>query len=272
MSSKPFLITGKDAIFIAAATVLAYLIVIILFYLIMETPDKILTRDNGYALIRTFTTAMIVQYLYEYTGLNEIISESSIRYAKGSTLDKFVSRRHASLYEEYAMVPNKTPAIKNNMHVLKIAASQPSAIAKINEYFCTQEYLSNQANHANYKKDINENELLLIINKTNQHISAKSLHVICALPREQIEVLPVIIKDMDKDIILDILYNGLGQYKPRHTIFATFINDESIKHAKLFALTKLNEVLQNIDLTDEEIDAIKKRINKIKKEYGLFQN
>lgn len=92
---KPLRITTRDAMIVTALTLVATMVAVWLYTMIVG--------DWGVAwstlALQTIATSMAAQYLYEYSGSNNMIAESSLRYAKGSTLSKYVSRREAIVYE-----------------------------------------------------------------------------------------------------------------------------------------------------------------------------
>lgn len=95
ISMKPLRITTRDAMIVTALTLVATMVAVWLYTMIVG--------DWGVAwstlALQTIATSMAAQYLYEYSGSNNMIAESSLRYAKGSTLSKYVSRREAIVYE-----------------------------------------------------------------------------------------------------------------------------------------------------------------------------
>lgn len=95
ISMKPLRITTRDAMIVTALTLVATMVAVWLYTMIVG--------DWGVAwstlALQTIATSMVAQYLYEYSGSNNMIAESSLRYAKGSTLSKYVSRREAIVYE-----------------------------------------------------------------------------------------------------------------------------------------------------------------------------
>lgn len=183
-SSKPIIITGRDALWLSAIALIVYFIILIMFYMvgIVYTPSEIAT-----GAIKAFVYSFICQFAYEYTGYNAMIAESSLRYAKGSTLEKYTSRREALLnkiyYELLVDQPvQKIDEIKHRMVILSYAITHPNVLAKVIDRI---------------KKKKPRNDDTNILNNVPDNI---------------IVLLPVIVNEMDEDVISDILENGFDNY------------------------------------------------------------
>ncbi len=121
-STKPFLITTRDALIVSVITVLVMVILLFFYNLATGNLSYMGTGEFWIGIGRSFVISMVLQYSYEYVGFNAMLAESSIRYAKGSALEKFKSRRHAFFaqiaYNEARKVladPSKQTQIDNNM-------------------------------------------------------------------------------------------------------------------------------------------------------------
>jgi hypothetical protein len=186
---------------------------------------------------KAFMFALVCQYTYEYTGYNTMIAESSLRYAKGSTLQKFTSRRHALLHQIYADIPNKTEEVKKRMAALTIAISHPNLVAKLVEYHKKLEV--NHEPHPSYTSENNKNEI----------------KVLEECPTDVLQLLPIITYEMDEDILQDILINGWDGYVPREKSLTRslvnvndYISKEKIIEVKKRVLAKLEKESDTSDI------------------------
>jgi hypothetical protein len=98
-SSKPLLYGTRDAIIVAFLTVLVLLIMYFIYYLATGNLATMKTAAFWESLGKSFLTSLILGYIYEYGGINARFSAESMRYAKGSTLDKFQKRNQAVVSE-----------------------------------------------------------------------------------------------------------------------------------------------------------------------------
>jgi hypothetical protein len=90
-------------------------------------------KNNVITLVKAFLFSFICQFLYEYTGYNSMIAESSIRYATGSTLVKYTTRRRAVLETIYAQ-SDKSANIRANYEMLALFLEKPKLLYKINKH------------------------------------------------------------------------------------------------------------------------------------------
>lgn len=184
-SKKPILITARDALWLSGIALTVYFVIIIIFYMvgIVYTPYEI-----GTGAIKAFVYSFICQFAYEYTGYNAMIAESSIRYAKRSTLEKYTSRREALLHKIYYNVllrenRQNDDEIKHRMVILSYAITNPNVLAKFIER---------------------------IKKKKPQKIDESN--ILNNIPDNIIVLLPTIVNEMDENIIEDILQNGFDGY------------------------------------------------------------
>lgn len=131
ISTKPVLITLRDAALITAVTLVATIIALWIYFTITKTAD----RDYGVRNVIMLT--MAAQFLYEYAGVNNMLAESSIRYAKGSALAKYTSRRDALLYKNlYKLLSDghDTPEVRANFKLLNIVLTHPNLVGDVADY------------------------------------------------------------------------------------------------------------------------------------------
>lgn len=203
LSSKPLLITARDGLLLSIVAVIVYVIILIFYYYAFDAP--IFTRENMVGAAESFALSIMCQLIYEYSSLNAMVAESSLRYAKGSTLQKYTSRRHAMLNELYyklgaSATPDVKTALKKNMIVLSLLVSQPGTLYKIN----------NMA--AEMGAELDASVLLTKINATNTHITRAELDAVLEIDTAILREMPAVLDDMDEDIIEDILMNGFDGY------------------------------------------------------------
>jgi hypothetical protein len=129
-SSKPVLNTTRDAVIVALITVTIMIIITALYYLVTGDIKYTLTLDYWKGMGRSFLTSFILCYAYEYSGLNARLSADSMRYAKGSMLNKYETRNAALIAEKTADILAKAVtsggadigAIKANAEKLRLMA------------------------------------------------------------------------------------------------------------------------------------------------------
>ena len=122
LSSKPFRVTLKDALFVAALTTVATLIIMYIYWNITNATD----RNYAAVAARTAAIAIGAQFLYEYTGTNNRIAENSMRYARGSTLRKYTEPRESMLDSCFREVAaEQLPDVTARYEILKLAVAQP---------------------------------------------------------------------------------------------------------------------------------------------------
>lgn len=126
LSSKPFRVTTTDALIVSVVSLVVTMIVLWMYYYYKDTPDD--DRLYWTSAWQTVAVCMAAQYLYEYSGVNNMISESSIRYAKGTTLEKYTNTRDAILYKTMWYVPDSLrndPDVISRFHVLQFVINNP---------------------------------------------------------------------------------------------------------------------------------------------------
>jgi hypothetical protein len=279
-SNKPLLITIRDGFFLSLVALIVYAIILIFYY--FKFGDSIFTYGNLRGAIEQFVVSMLCQFIYEYSSINAMVAESSVRYSKGSTLEKYTSRRHAILHKLYSNKVSKERdeeklrLLKNNMIILSLAISQPklmrriiAAIGEINSANDTED--TNKDTNKEINKDNIDDKIAQIlakINKNKNHISSSELKVLLSVPFATLGEIPYILEDMDEDVIEDILLNGFDEYVPKDNAKSLYkktklaIQDfgeirlynrlkEKIKQVKKDKLTYLNKALESA--TPEDI-------------------
>ena len=98
-SSKPFLYATRDALIVASLTVVVLIVLMILFYLILGQISYVITFEFWLTMLRSFFQALLLAYIWEYAGINARFSSESMRYAKGTILDKYQRRNEAAIAE-----------------------------------------------------------------------------------------------------------------------------------------------------------------------------
>ena len=169
-STKPFLITTRDALIVSVITVLVTIIIMFFLYLALGNLGYLGTGDFWFLMGRGFVISMVLQYAYEYIGFNAMLAESSIRYAKGSALEKFKSRRHAFFaqiaYEEARKAladPNIQKQIDNNMTEIGLLIEKTTEVPIVIDL---------------RKKNMNKDAILAKINKRKEYLSSADLDVL----------------------------------------------------------------------------------------------
>lgn len=94
-SDKPFLITTRDALIVSVLTVLVSVIIYFFMYLVTGDLESMFSWSFLGIIGKSLAICIALQYGYEYAGLNAMLAESSMRYAKGSALSKYKSRNEA---------------------------------------------------------------------------------------------------------------------------------------------------------------------------------
>lgn len=183
ISTKPFKITTRDAVIVTVIALVITLIFTWLYARFTNTP-----ADYGSTIWQTIVISISSQYIYEYIGINNMLAESSIRYAKGSTLSKYVSRRNAMIYEIYykllASGLYTEDQLKANFTLLRLISEYPGAVS-------------------GFPDNINK-----ISAKKRQELSPLN-----GLPKSQLDVLKLMVDRVNEDLAYDIMVNGIGDYK-----------------------------------------------------------
>lgn len=197
ISSKPLLVTTRDAVIITAVTLVATLIMTWIFFMYSGTA----WADQSYGLmtLQTIAISMVAQYAYEYSGVNNMLAESSMRYAKGSTLGKYASRREAMLYQclyELLNVPlykEKEATIRGNFSALLIIVTDPDLAGRLAD-----------AAGNNIKID----EIREKFPKKVKNIDK----VVDLLSTDSLAAAPTLGDHITENMVFDILVNGFGDY------------------------------------------------------------
>lgn len=131
-STKPFLITARDAVIVTALTLVATLLLTWIYLKTVGGSSVDWTAIAG----QTIAISLAAQFAYEYSGVNNMIAESSIKYATGSTLSKYAGRRSALICDVHSAISAAAttdalrsfdPAeIETRRKVLKAAVENPS--------------------------------------------------------------------------------------------------------------------------------------------------
>lgn len=189
LSSKPLLITTRDALITTMATLTISIIVLIFYNYFTGT---IFTwYDYGIFIARVVAVSMAAQYLYEYIGINNMVAESSIRYARGSTLEKYVSRRSALFYECLYKVLTHIDALNSQLRVNLTSA-------KIKRRFKILKILS-----------VHPDILTL---KPRDQKTRERIDLVKSVPDEYLFAVQLLIIRISPPIIYDILINGFTNY------------------------------------------------------------
>lgn len=212
ISSKPIKKTLKEAIIMIVIT----LIITILFTYIYNW--LIEEEFNGWdtLVISTVISTGAAAFIYEYSGINNILAESSIRYAQGSTLDKYKSRRDALLQECFYKLLNsrkyedKHEQIHKNFKLLKVIVRHPGLMGKIGDMTTINAYELKEK----YPKKI------------------YAIEMIEKLPLDIIKSLNYIGDRLTENIIYDILIYGFDGYAVSGNILPS-LSQESILRADL---------------------------------------
>jgi hypothetical protein len=196
ISTKPLTVTLRDSLYISMVSVIV-LLIITFIYNQFSTEDKKLTFAD--VAINTVLATVAAQFVYEYSGLNNIVAESSMRYSKGSTLDKYVSRRDALIYQLYYQIKEAiqsgkmvdVPNLDSRFTLLKFILSHPNTAASIAD-----------------GKPV-ESVIRLLSADNIQTVQA-----LYALPQPVKESLGVLSDRANKFTICDILVNSFDEYTP----------------------------------------------------------
>jgi len=211
ISSKPLKVTGRDALIVTVLTIVITLVCTWLYYMAIDAPEG--SRDYITVALQTAGTTLVLQYIYEYTGVNNMIAESSIRYAQGTSLAKYASRREALIYRcLYKLLASDKykqheETIKNNFRKLKIILINPKLsgdIMDLHEGSRTMEEL-----HRKYPNNIEDIATLL------------------TLPGTVIPAVNTISDRISEEIVYDILVNGFDGYVLKDTLIFSEIQTTS---------------------------------------------
>lgn len=207
-SNKPYSITARDAIIIAVATLVVTLLVYALKYLYDGTHDFI------NLIWQTLLVTFALQFVYEYGGLNAMVEESSLRYAKGTPLGIFKSTRRAMIYNVYnslqADQQNETnlaklvaildtPAVNKILSLVKKGKSKEDIINTLGDKY-------------------SERNITLLLTLTDD----SSSHEVLRASTRLIELL-------DEDLTRWILVHGFAGFTPVDTPISIEINPDILR-------------------------------------------
>lgn len=205
-SSKPLRITLRDTAILTIITVIITIIYSYFHFWFTEVPPE---KQNWSAILAsTVISSASAAIIYEYSGVNNMLAENSIRYARGSTLDKYKSRREAMLYKYYYKLLNSgkynAEELKDRFNALKFIIKYPNIAGKIAD-----------------GKDI---EKICTDNKCDAGVLSN-------IPPETIKSLNYIGDRLSKNIIYDILVNGWSGYK--YSGIITSLDHKTIDRANI---------------------------------------
>jgi len=138
LSDKPILVTMRDAAILMVVVLVITLICTWLYYKLFPANGEPI--DWKFLILKTSAASLMLTFIYEYGGINSMLAESSLRYAKGSTLNKYKSAREMMLYECFYNLSGDQSSlpvdvtisdINHNMRVLKWIVSHPNACGKL---------------------------------------------------------------------------------------------------------------------------------------------
>jgi hypothetical protein len=172
-STKPFLLVTKDAIIVSVVTIIIIIILMLIYYFATSQLDRFKTMDFWQNIGKSFAIAVTMAYISEYGGLNNALAEGSIRYARGSALSKFKSRRHAYINEiAYVEAFNSLKSGKN-LDIIEKNREKLSAVID-----ATRETpLIIQLKEEN----MSNADILKTINKKKEYIDAEQLELMLHL-------------------------------------------------------------------------------------------
>jgi hypothetical protein len=211
ISAKPLWVTTRDAVIITALTLIVTLIITYFWYTWFGTPVD--ARDYLSVGVRTVATSIAAQYLYEYSGANNMLAESSLRYARGSTLAKYVSTREALLYECLYKLKEShlydAAALDKNFAILRIVLTEPALVGAVGDY--ATGLVTAEALRAKYRaKKLAKYSAKQLV-ESDKKIAA--LETLLALPRDTLAALGIIADRVNQNIVCDILVNGPNDYR-----------------------------------------------------------
>lgn len=101
-SSKPVKLTARDGLIMGVLMVVLLLLIAVGWNLYTGEWETMGTQTYWVGIGRTFAVSFILAFAYEYSGFNAKLSAESMRYATGSTLQKYISRNSALVAETLA--------------------------------------------------------------------------------------------------------------------------------------------------------------------------
>ena len=97
-SNKPLMTTFTDSVIVNVVSLVITLIILCLY--MWYVGDDIWETVWSVA-VQTVVECMVSQFIYEYIGINAMLQESSVWYAKGGPLKTFMTTRSANIYNVY---------------------------------------------------------------------------------------------------------------------------------------------------------------------------
>lgn len=203
-STKPFLITTRDALIVSVITVLVTIIIMFFLYLALGNLGYLGTGDFWFLMGRGFLISMVLQYSYEYVGFNAMLAESSIRYAKGSALEKFKSRRHAFFaqmaYNEARKAlddQNKRNAIDSNMKEIGLIIEKTPEVPIVIEL---------------RKKGLDKEPILAKISKRKGSLTSEELDTLLKFSDDILEKMMTLIEwsTSNSDVVGQVVRDGIA--------------------------------------------------------------
>lgn len=204
LSTKPLWVTTRDALVVTALTVVTTLLVMALYWWYYELPTDFVGTG-----MQTAAASMAAQYLYEYSGVNNMIAESSLRYAKGSTLSKYTSRREAAAYTcfyKLKLSGYESDAFEKRFQQLLAVLTTPDMTGAIADY----------ANGKIVK--------VILVSKFPES------DILLDLPLDTLRILESLSDNINDQLIYDILVNGFEQY---HTYTILGLDEKEIMAGEL---------------------------------------
>jgi len=180
-SDKPFLITTRDALIVSILTVLVSVIIYFFMYLVAGDLEFMASTSFLSIVGKSFVISIGLQFAYEYAGLNAMLAESSMRYAKGSALSKYKSRNEAFVAQV---------AADECLKMLKDAHANPQvakeSIEKIEDNLKRFNAIIKATRQAPLivgmaNKGMTPDAILKEINKRKEYITAEDLQVLLHL-------------------------------------------------------------------------------------------
>jgi hypothetical protein len=202
-SSKPISRTIKDGIILASLSLIVVITMMVVYHYFMGTA---MTKDDMYSILwQTIAITIVQTAASEYLGINNIIAESSMRYAKGSTLNKYRTRREALLYQcLYKLLNSKyndannvdTAEIELRARLIRNLIDHPYIRGKIADAAAGDKFESSVA-------DI----------RAKHQDKEKIIETLLKIPKDSLPAIDALTDRLNEYIIYDILVNGFPAAK-----------------------------------------------------------
>jgi hypothetical protein len=224
ISTKPLRVTLRDSIYISIASVIVLLVITFIYNQFSVEVEK-LTFTN--VAINTVLATIVAQFTYEYSGLNNIVAESSMRYSKGSSLEKYVSRRDALVYQLYYQIKEA------------IQAGKMADIPDINSRFTLLRFI---LLHPNITASIADGKPIESVMKLVSSANIPIVQTLYQMPQAQREILGILSDRANKFTICDILVNSFDEYAPdkKFIVFDTIADLDRLETRGEDIYNKLN--------------------------------